>query len=76
MNRLDALERRLVALRGNEQLVTVTFKDGTTKTMPLQDVIPLLVVPVVETIEDVVGEPSPLMALICGILEEGVGSAD
>lgn len=76
MSKIEALEHRVEALRGNKQLATVTFKDGSSRTMLLPDVIPLLVAPTLETIENVTGEPSGLLALVKAILEEGVTDED
>lgn len=69
MNKIEALERRIQALRCDRQLVIVEFKDGSSRTMPLPDVIPLLEAPMVETFADVSGQPSMLLELIRTLLE-------
>lgn len=68
LKRLEILEKQIQG-----KTATVIFKDGTSRRMQLQDVIPLMKMPEADNIESILDEGSQngqLFDLLAGLIEE------
>ena len=74
MGKLEELEKRVAALVERNSFVTVTFSDGSTREMRVQDVIDLMhiggQIHVVDIAGDVGAENGHLMSLLIGMIYE------